>query len=575
MFKSTVCACLTLLLAGAATLGADKSELKPGPWAGSYRDAQVTLELKAKPSGGYEGAILFQGQRFPLTASVEAGQLSGTFQTGDGSFDFTAVREGDSVALATGGKTYQLKRRAANPLGGKSPAANPLAAPTASPAQGAAGNAGGGVPKGYSVVIATDSGKKLVAHKAEAKSVAAALGSSLQDLSGWFDSRPATKGAFVDAKERRQGGAPFTAKLKGQPVKGLVSCVLGENGADITVTYSRADAPASDWAKLSGGTNAPAGAAAEGIKMHEYAFPDGTGSIQLPDGWKTSAQTCIHGVQIQGPASQTVSLGVSYPVNTPDSFIVQNQIQMTAQARQMGFPPPRQIEMLVAPYTGPVDALKNLLPQLSRMSQTHGGPAVTLDKILETPKPSPAVFPNGQAATVYFAVTKTTGGTPTPFRSCAQFETWMVGPGAWSLYVTEATAPDATFDQDWPVMLAIATSLKTDPAAVQRATGRAIDAQDANFRALQKAHATQVAGFDDYMKSQQRNSLIRDRSATDFDEVIRGQRTVEDTRTGERTSVDLGNVNEIVDKLNEHNPDRYIQIPLRDELHPLPNQPNR
>ena len=124
-------------------------------------------------------------------------------------------------------------------------------------------------------------------------------------------------------------------------------------------------------------------------------------------------------------------------------------------------------------------------------------------------------------------------------------------------------------------MLAIATSLKTDPAAVQRATGRAIDAQDANFRALQKAHATQVAGFDDYMKSQQRNSLIRDRSATDFDEVIRGQRTVEDTRTGERTSVDLGNVNEIVDKLNEHNPDRYIQIPLRDELHPLPNQPNR
>ena len=53
------------------------------------------------------------------------------------------------------------------------------------------------------------------------------------------------------------------------------------------------------------------------------------------------------------------------------------------------------------------------------------------------------------------------------------------------------------------------------------------------------------------------------------------KRTVEDTRTGERTSVDLGNVNEIVDKLNEHNPDRYIQIPLRDELHPLPNQPNR
>ena len=48
-----------------------------------------------------------------------------------------------------------------------------------------------------------------------------------------------------------------------------------------------------------------------GVPMHEYAFPDGTGSIQLPEGWKTSAQTCIHGVRIEGPAGQTVSLGVN------------------------------------------------------------------------------------------------------------------------------------------------------------------------------------------------------------------------------------------------------------------------
>ena len=92
---------------------------------------------------------------------------------------------------------------------------------------------------------------------------------------------------------------------------------------------------------------------------------------------------------------------------------------------------------------------------------------------------------------------------------------------------------------------------------------------------MQQAHATQQAAFDDYFKSIQRNSLIRDRSATDFDEVIRGVRTVQDTRTGERTSVDLGNVNEIVDKLNEHDPGRYVQIPLRDELFPLPQEPNR
>jgi len=83
-----------------------------------------------------------------------------------------------------------------------------------------------------------------------------------------------------------------------------------------------------------------------------------------------------------------------------------------------------------------------------------------------------------------------------------------------------------------------------------------------------------VAAFDDYFKSQQRNSLIRERSAIDFDEVIRGERTVQDTQTGERTSVNLGNVNEIVDKLNERDPGRYIQIPLRDEMAPLPAPSN-
>ena len=308
--------------------------------------------------------------------------------------------------------------------------------------------------------------------------------------------------------------------------------------------------------------------------MQEYAFPDGTGSIQLPEGWKTSAQTCIHGVQVDGPAGQIVSLGISYSVNTPDSFIVQSQIQMAAQARQMGFPPPKPIEMLVAPYTGPEDALKNLVPQLSQMSQRRGGPAVRLDKILEPAKPAQAVFPNGKAASFYFAFTRTTGGAPTPYRARAQFETWMIGNGAWSLYATEAAAPDASFDKDWPIMLAIATSLKTDPQAVQRASGRAIDAQNQNFQAMQKAHATQVAAFDDYFKSQQRNSLIRERSAIDFDEVIRGERTVQDTQTGERTSVNLGNVNEIVDKLNERDPGRYIQIPLRDEMAPLPAPSN-
>lgn len=52
------------------------------------------------------------------------------------------------------------------------------------------------------------------------------------------------------------------------------------------------------------------------------------------------------------------------------------------------------------------------------------------------------------------------------------------------------------------------------------------------------------------------------RPGNDFIETIRGYRTIEDTRTGQRASADLGDIDNIVQKLNERDPDRYRQIPL-------------
>jgi hypothetical protein len=73
----------------------------------------------------------------------------------------------------------------------------------------------------------------------------------------------------------------------------------------------------------------------------------------------------------------------------------------------MGFPPPKPIEMLVAPYTEPAAALKNLIPQLSEWSQRHGGPGIKLDKVLEPPKPAQAAF----------------------FCARGQYESWRLGGG--------------------------------------------------------------------------------------------------------------------------------------------------
>jgi hypothetical protein len=114
------------------------------------------------------------------------------------------------------------------------------------------------------------------------------------------------------------------------------------------------------------------------------------------------------------------------------------------------------------------------------------------------------------------------------------------------------------------------SSLKENAAVIAQQTRQQIDAQNARFEAQQRAHREVQAAYDDYNKSQARNSIIRSRSNDDFDEVIRGYRTVEDTSTGNRSSVNLGNVDHVVDTLNQYEPGRYKQIPLRDEMNPLP-----
>jgi hypothetical protein len=309
------------------------------------------------------------------------------------------------------------------------------------------------------------------------------------------------------------------------------------------------------------------------VKMEAYSFPDGTGSVGLPDGWKTSAPTCIHGVPIQGPDGQRVTIGKNFNVCTPDSFAVQTQLQLIARAKQMGLRPPPPLKIFVAPYSGPVDALKNVFPQLNQMSRLAGGPGVALDKIMESKAIKPNIS-NGQAAVVYYAFTRITPGQAAPCRALARMETYQVGgprSGTWAIYWTELSAPDATFDKDLPVMLAIVFSLKEDPRAIQTAVNQAIAADNRFTDAVLRANAQRQRAFDDYLKDVQHNQLIRNRSVDDFDEVIRGVRTVKDTQTDERRSVDLGNVHGIVDELNKGNPGRYVQIPLRDESDPLPN----
>ncbi len=230
--------------------------------------------------------------------------------------------------------------------------------------------------------------------------------------------------------------------------------------------------------------------------------------------------------------------------------------------------------MLIASFCGPEDALKALAPQFSELSKKNGGPSITLDRFLEV-KDLPATLPNGKAQSLLYTWNK--GNVP--YKSMCQSETAEMGMGGWLVVYTEVAAPAAHFDRDGPTMLAIVNSVRMDARvmqahqdarnqAAQQTNAQMRADQDQRFKQQQEAHKQQMAGYDRQNQAWANRELAQSRSNADFCEVIRGYRTVEDTRTGTQGTADLGDVNHVVDKLNESDPGRYKQVPLRDELYP-------
>ncbi len=538
-------------------------------FTGKYESDNFSIEV-VPDGGGYAGQIHLGRQHFPFKARAEAGQLQGAFTSQGHDYDFAATLQGDALTFSTAGKTYALKRAALNP---------PV------PPQAAA------APPGYDVVSASDAGQALTVQKPNATSVQSALESTLSDLTRSLGDRPKVTSAFEDTRDRRSGGASFAARLDGHPIKGLLSCKLGDKGATVAVIYCRADATAAEWNKLASAaptpTTAPTSttAPAAEIKLDDYKFPDGTGIVGIAEGWKCSARSCLNGFVIQGPADQKLSMAC-ISVVTPDSQKARDERQAEATARRMGMRPLPNL-LLIAPFTEPAQAAADLAPYFSSFSQRNGGPAIAFDHIV-TLRKLQANLEGGKAALLSYGITKAMGRTQIHYRAVAQIAINPVTPSAWTYVVTEAAAPDKTFDRDLPAMVAMMNSLRTDDQVLMARAKEQIDANNqftqelikqnnANvesrkrwFAGQQEAHREVTAAHEDYNRTQARNSNVRSRNADDFDEVIRGVRTVEDTRTGEKASVDLGNVDHVVDVLNKYDPGRYRQIPLRDEADPLP-----
>lgn len=422
----------------------------------------------------------------------------------------------------------------------------------------------------YRTVKATEFGKSLLAERTDAKTLTAALQLTRTDLTRYFGAAPSVFSAFADSKDPQSGGATFLVSAQGGQLKGLVTCQVGDAKTRVAVSYIRADAPAAEWGRLvqqpPAAAASPAAAApvpppeptgpapvtATGVAhvpLRSYNFPDGTGSVGLAEGWTTDAQSATHLALLHGPNDELVSVGASYSVQGPRSTL------------------PRGPTALVAQYGPPIEVFAALVPQFSQMSLRQNGPSLTLDHLTKVADENAG--PKRQVSVLRYGITETApGGARKHYQAMGWVGVSPMPPGMFMVTLTQVRAPDATFEKMKPLMFQMVNSIKTNDAVIQRKSSAQLSAQRQRFDAQQARMRSQQAANDAQHKQYYERQNETARRNDNFDEYIRGVRTVEDTQTGVKTSVDLGNVDKVVDTLNEHDPGRYRQIPLRDEVHP-------
>jgi hypothetical protein len=245
-----------------------------------------------------------------------------------------------------------------------------------------------------------------------------------------------------------------------------------------------------------------------------------------------------------------------------------------------------------------------MIPQFSKRSEFNNGPSVTLDQI-NSSQDLACGLPNGKRGLIDYSATRTLNGQSSHYRAqlllvMSPFQPpGQSKPTAWMWFARYSVqAPAATFDHDLPLMMAMVNSEKVDQnRATQVAQARnqqmqqmgqqMLAAQQAQFQALnnmakqnadtqnrihqQQQEQTQ-AGYDAHNQQFKDYELQRSRNAADFNESIIGTRTIYDTVTGQSGYANLTDVNGVVNSLNQAalDPNRFVQIPLRDQLYPIP-----
>ena len=376
------------------------------------------------------------------------------------------------------------------------------------------------------------SGGLLLARLPRASSAVRSLNDGFRDAARFFDGPPQVVAGFADTRDQ-QAEAAFRVSKDNVRLVGAAFAVIEGGTATVALAFDTPNTFPQSFprllqiAGLSGGSGSPCPPPGQNWRMVPYF--DGSGQIALPEGWKLAA---AH----QGAASAEGPHGIV------ESGITFSAISRAGAAQRAQFGLPTLVLVV-----DPTDVPSALIGVWTAVVRQGAIPPFRVRRVIESvPVPSQGTIPM-QAAFVHYEIEHE--GMLKRVLALIHMAA-LDADGQWLYFESHVITPASCFGQNLPTLFQIWTSAQVSPHEFQRRLNAAMSS-------LNEAHEMQWQGM------RNRSKLDDDiRAAWRLHNI--GVATVEDTITGTQRPVDHGHSTELVNKLNEQEPGRYREIPLRE-----------
>jgi len=339
----------------------------------------------------------------------------------------------------------------------------------------------------------------------------------------YFDGPVRVVSALADAQDS-EVQAFFRATREGVPVRGWVVVSKAKVGMAFDEESQFGRSIGQLVGSLGGG---PEASPAQGARLalgplQQQRFPDGSGSIGVPQGWRLA--NALNGVvDMAGPRGAEAAFGYyqQVMVDWPG-----------ARPNLKGF--------MTGPPRDPATALRNYYD--SNFGGAISGGLATYRVVEGTPIQPLA---GGQASMLLVEVRSAQGSA----RALALVSVSPVGGDRWVFYMSQVAAPIDEFAAQLPVMLQMWASWSLNPALLRERMNNAL-------RSMRETTAI-LQGINDNQRR------AGERGTWGWSKTIGGVQTVEDTATGRRGDVDMNSADRIVQGLNEQGYS-YRVVPVKE-----------